>query len=352
MMNVSYLPMKLLVLISIAGVVVAVTIWRQLEIDDAPPPQTVRADAPDSLASPAPTATVTWPEPSGTDTPANDPELDLVLYLQERYAATIDNRHSQVKAIEKLAGYLMARYPDDWEERLQGMLALTFPERVEELMAMHSRMVNYSAWMESERQNLQALSAEDRRQLLWEMRRSFFGDAVEEIWADALRNEQLSTALGELDALPQNSGFQDQTQHYLNALNNAYGEDTATVMARRRQELADRFLSTEAVQARLHEMPAEQRWEQLADFRRAMGMDEEAVARWQALDAQRDRRRQIGLEYLSQREQLQQQYTGDEFQSQLQNLQQDLFGAEAEIIRNEEQSGYYRFSEPQVYGVN
>ncbi|MDC0661489.1 hypothetical protein [Marinobacter sp. SS21] len=329
----------------------AVAIW-QLTVIDPPPepaPQSVEANRPDA---PPPDSAPSWPAPQGQVAATSDPELELVIYLQERYGATIEHGHSQVKAIEKLAGYLRSRYPDDWEERLRGMLSLAFPDRVDELMAMHSRMTGYSAWLESERQNLQALSPEDRLQLLWEMRRSFFGDAAEEIWAETLRNQQVSDALTELGNLPPDSGFRDQTQHYLNALSSAYGAQTDTVMALRRQELADRFLSSDAVQARLHDMPAEQRREQLADFRRALGMDEDAVARWQALDAQRDRRRQIGMDYMSKRQQLQQQYSGAEFQSRLRNLQQNQFGAEAEIIRNEEQSGYYRFTEPQVYGLN
>lgn len=209
--------------------------------------------------------------PAKTRSDRTDLKTELVLRLRDRLGPTLDNRYTQVHVLEQLMAYLMPRYPDDWPSRLRGMVKEVFPERVDELMALHSQMQDYNAWLDSERQSLQTLNADERRQLLWDMRRSFFGDAVDEIWAEALKNEQIDLALRQL---PDDGDFSKLSRFYLNALTKIYRDQAGDALSQQGQELADRFLANNKVQVLLQEMSAQERFQAVADFRRNLGLDE------------------------------------------------------------------------------
>ena len=53
---------------------------------------------------------------------------------------------------------------------------------------------------------------------------------------------------------------------------------------------------------------------------------------------------------MEEREALAKQYSGTALEEQLKGLRQRYFGAEAQTIGDEEQSGFFRFSRPRVWG--
>jgi len=65
----------------------------------------------------------------------------------------------------------------------------------------------------------------------------------------------------------------------------------------------------------------------------------------------RDQRWDAGMQYMQQRAELEKKYKGAELEKQLDSLRMKYFGDEAETIKNEEESGYYRFSQPRKYGL-
>ncbi len=81
-----------------------------------------------------------------------------------------------------------------------------------------------------------------------------------------------------------------------------------------------------------------------------MGMDPAALARWEELDRKRDRAWETGLDYMEQRRELDKLYQGEELNHKLHELQDALFGTDADIIRAEEQSQFYRFNHRRRYG--
>lgn len=247
-------------------------------------------------------------------------------------------------------GYLKDRYPDSWEERLQTFLELTFPEYAEELISLYQNMESYNLWMVSEKQNLVAPSPLERRQLIWEMRNAFFGDVAQQIWEDSLKGERVLDTLIEISETGYEQSFADNGSQYVTSLKQAYGEEAEAVIESKRQELSDRFFSVPVVQEQLKAMPREDRYAALSSFRRSIGMDEEAVSRWTELDQKRDARREAGNSYLQLKTMLKDEFTGDDLRSAMTQLQDELFGEEAEIIRNEEDAGYFRFERPQVIG--
>ena len=290
---------------------------------------------------------------AGEDQHPSRDQLDAALIeeLQSRFGASIHHAHTQVKAVEKIVSLLKQRYPERWRDYLQSYLNAVFPEHAASLMAMFTGMENYNQWLESERSSLSNMSAEARKQLIWEMRYSYFGEQAKEIWAKAIQNE---TLMSKLQSISQDSemNFSDKGLAYAETIDQVFGEQASQVKQQRMQELSDRFLSQSEVQQDLHQMPGEQRYQALRNFRQQLGMAPDALDRWTELDRKRDERWSTGETYMASRQKLMDANTQEDLGEQLLALQNELFGDEAEIIRNEEASGYYRFEADRIYGRN
>ncbi len=292
---------------------------------------------------------------AGSSNLANSSETEadkLKNLLLTKFGPTIHHRHTQVKAIEKLVSYLKAKYPQEWQQLLEAYLLEFFPEKADSMLALHESMTEYNMWVESERLSLQAMTAEERRELIWDMRHNFFGDAAEEIWSEALKNERLADRLGNLSNEGNATSAVEKAAKYVDAIEQVYGEQSANVIKHRRQELTDRFLSVAAVQQQLGNLPQQARRDELNEIRKTLGMDAPALQRWRELDLERDLRWERGSEYMKRRAQLLEAGGTEDSSEELAELQYQYFGEEAEIIRNEEQSGYFRYDEKQVYGRN
>ncbi len=284
-----------------------------------------------------------------SDTPVQDKRQLVLEALRDRFASTIDDAHTRIKALEKLVAYLKAHYPNSWREQLANYLGEVFPEHAADMLAMFDSMESYNLWVESERQNMLQMNPEQRRALLWEMRYSFFGDAANEIWSEVIKNEQIARSL---ESMTHEQDFASNTQDFVTSIEQAYGDRAERVKDNRQQEFSDRFLSVPVIQEQLKSMAAEERRQALAQFRQQLGMDKDAIERWRELDDRRDARRAIGKQYMRQRSELENTMEGEELRLALNALQNKLFGAEAETLRNEEASGFYRFRQEQIIGRN
>jgi hypothetical protein len=103
-------------------------------------------------------------------------------------------------------------------------------------------------------------------------------------------------------------------------------------MKAHQQELMNHFLDLGSVQKELGTLPPEQRAESLRSIRKDMGLDDEALARWDELDKVRDTRWEVGSQYMSEREALAQQYSGPELETRLMELRSRYFADEAETV--------------------
>ncbi|MDX1453195.1 MAG: hypothetical protein R3183_11610 [Oleiphilaceae bacterium] len=333
----------------ICSVLLAVGLFR-VSLDTDPRPQG-GAETEQTSMSAIPNAS--RPLPSQKTEPAQTKEHTerdrVTAYLREKFGGTMVHAHTRVKALEKLVAYLKANYPDSWREQLADYLNEVFPEYAEAMLALFSNMEAYNQWVLSERQNMLQMSPAERRELMWQMRYSFFGDAANQIWSEALKNEQVAQSLERINS---DDRFDDNSSRYIASIKQAYGDESPKVLEHRRQEFSDRFLSHRVVQQQLKSMDKVQRKQALAEFRRQLGMDEDAIARWEFLDETRDLRWQQGENYMLRRAELEHSLSESEFDVALAELQNELFGAEAEIIRNEEASGYFRYAREQVIGKN
>lgn len=287
--------------------------------------------------------------PAAGDIPAG--EAEVIAHLRAEYGDGIENPYIQIRMIEKLMRYYQARYPDTWQEKLLAALRAAFPERYQELAAMLEGRLAYEAWMDENQARLQALSSKERYEALWETRKRLFGDAAERIWASELKNQALVSALETLD-VQDGTSLADKLTMYRDSLEGIYQEGFDAHMQNHRQEAMDRFLDLSTVQQSLSAMAPAERKQSLRQIRETMGMDEEALARWDALDDTRDARWEAGMQYMAERATLAAQHQGTALEEQLGALRQRYFGTEADIIASEEAAGFFRFERERRWGRN
>jgi hypothetical protein len=242
--------------------------------------------------------------------------------------------------------------PTGWEADLLALVKQAFPELYDELALRLRQRVDYERWMKEHHAELQQKPAAERRAALWEERHQLFGKEVaEKIWAGELRNQAVADALTSIDALP-NASIGDRMAKYKESLAKTYGQDTGAYVKIHQQELMNHFLDLASVQKDLGAQAAAQRSESLRTIRKEMGLDDEALKRWDELDQVRDTRWEVGSRYMSEREALAQQHSGAELELKLQELRSRYFADEAQTIAEEEQSGFYRFTRPRQWGRN
>jgi hypothetical protein len=267
-------------------------------------------------------------------------EQQFLKELTEKFAPVISVKHAQIRMLEQLISYLKAKYPQDWQSRVEAMQM--YPLRGAELVAKYQAWANYNQWLVIERDVLRAMSAEERRDALWAKRFDAFGADAELIWAAELRNRQIEDALEEAGNLADGDSVQ-KLNHFLVTVEGALGDRTETLLKTRQTELMNRFLALATVQQELRQMPAEKRLQSLAEIRSGLGMDAEALGRWSELDQRRDQAWTIGANYMQQRQQLVLDYEGVEQQERISALQNGLFADKAEFIQREEQGGFFRY---------
>lgn len=270
-------------------------------------------------------------------------EKQFIADLGQKFAGVIEVKHAQIRLLEQLISYLKSRYPDDWESRVEGLLAQMYPELAAELIAKFQAWSNYNGWLLTERDVLRAMSPLERREALWAKRFDAFGSDAELIWAAELRNRHIEEALTAAEDMAA-SPPEEKLKHFVESVRGALGDKAEPLLATRRTELMDRFLSLDSVQQELKNLPASTRLVSLREIRSGLGMDAEALDRWTALDKRRDQLWATGSHYMEQRQIVLASYSGSEQNRRLQALQTQLFAEQSELIQREEESGFFRFA--------
>jgi hypothetical protein len=324
----------------------------------APPAASPRVTPPPPPAAPAPSAqapAAAVEEPPAAPELNGDPQKDLeqlAAFMRGRYGARLHEPYLQVKMLEDLMRYFQQHYPDRWQEELLAFLKKTFPERYEELAATLRNRLDYEKWVRDNQVYLRGLDDSQRRSAIWDARNRLFGkEAAERIWASELRNQTLADSLAAIDAKA-DADLTQKLSLYKQSLKDVYGEQTEAYLERHRQESMNRFLDLSSVQSELTAMSPEARLQSLRIIRKEMGLDEEALKRWDELDRSRDMRWQAGAAYMVEREALMKQLSGPELEAKLKETRARFFGAEADIIGQEEESGFFRFERPRQWGRN
>ncbi len=263
--------------------------------------------------------------------------------MQTRFAPVIHIKHARIRFLEQLISYLKAHYPDDWQQRVEAMLAASFPELAADLLNNFDSLQRYNEWLLADRKALQTMTPEERRRALWDKRYAAFGEEAEEIWAAELRNQTIADTLATVDA-DTGTSLNDKLQILVSAVEKSYGDRSEHFLQTRQTELLNKFVELPSVQSELRALPASERRSQMRDLRAALGMSAPALDRWEQLDYQRDNAWQRGTHYMAEREEILQRYSGNQAEKHLLALQQQTFGDEAAMIQREEAAGFYRYA--------
>lgn len=311
-----------------------------------PPPQA----APVSSASTPATATAT------TTLTVNDVEKAEFLgtlgqQMHAQWDARLNNPYWRMKMLNDLLTLFQRKFGENWQQELEAFLRTTFPEWADDLIKKMLALQEYNQWVEQLKSTLQFSSTKEKQTALWDKRVELFGEEAYVIWEAAYKNEQLQSKLEAVNAAT--GGFDEKAEQYMNSMRELFGNDIIGPDKPHATQMMTQFLQLQNVQGDLQQLPEAERYEKLREFRKAIGLDNEALQRWDTLDQERIAARATGNRYMEQRALLESRYQGEALQKELNKLQDELFGAdEATFIRNEESSGYYRFQQPQVIGVN
>ncbi|WP_369600467.1 hypothetical protein AAIA72_11515 [Hahella sp. SMD15-11] len=337
-----WLPASLLLLV----LLLALAFWR-------PSATVVATGTPEVSPGAAPLSSSVPPASSIPDLSGKLDPAALQAFIsgwRERFAARLDHPVGQVRALEALMRWLQSVYGEDWLAHAREWLMQLAPDRVDALMARLEQLVAWQDWLKAERDTLATLSKAERRARLWAQREAIFGDDARVIWENQWRSEQLDDQLSAITQQP--LPLSARVDAWRRAIDEVYGDEAEAVRQRHAQELTDRFLNQDAVQQDLQTLPATARYQVLRGLRAAMGMDEAALERWEALDKVRDERAAKGQAYMAERERLVKALSGPALETALDDLRRRYFGPQAGVIASEEASGFFRFREPRRYGIN
>lgn len=343
--------MKTRVLIVIgAAAAAALAIYLGVAGDDATAPRASAGAGGGERAAIASAASARAAVRSGAE--ASGPAIDPVLveHLQAEYGANIDHPSVQMRMIEALMGYFQERDPTGWREALLAVVRAAFPEFYDEIAALLDHRLEYEKWMDANRARLAVMDSEARREALRQVREETFGQAVaDELWASELKQRAVGDALAALDA-QDGASATDKLAMYRKSLEEVYGEGVDSYLERHRHHAMTRFFDLSSVQQELSAMEPEQRRQTMRELRKGMGLDEESLKRWDDLDQTRDQRWDAGARYMAERAALAATYSGDELEARVHELRVRYFGSEADTIRTEEQSGFFRFDRERRWG--
>jgi len=273
----------------------------------------------------------------------------MVALLRKNYGKNIKNKWVQIRLIEDLIRTLKEKYPDNWVTELYVILKATFPDLADEIFNRFEKYQEYQKWLEEERSKLYSLTPEERQELLWNKRYEIFGeDTAKEIWAGELRSQELKQTLKNIDESSGN--INDKVKQFKTSIQQIYGDQSQDFLSKRNLEVTQTFLQLPSIQKELQNMDSETRYKTLSQIRTSLGMEPNAVKRLEDLDKERDARWEIGQQYMIEREALIKRGANEE---KLNQLRLKYFNPEmAEIIKQEEENGFFRFREQRIYGVN
>lgn len=278
-------------------------------------------------------------------------KYEVIANLKELYTEGLYHPRVQLEAIESLVRYLKKMYPGDWESHVWEYLAAAFPDYAKELFNNYKKLVSYKQWIKDNYAMLTGLPRDKMDEFMWDKRKAFFGNEALKIWDLELKQKEVIDVLSEIQN-ETNLPFDKKTDFYRNQLEAIYGDISEAFIKAHQQKMINQFLEVASVQDDLANMPKSERQKNLTEFRKSMGLDEDAIKRWDQLDATRDTRWANGLAYMKVREQIMKKTTGEERAQSLNKLRQQYFGTEAETIAREELSQFYRFNRSREYGKN
>jgi hypothetical protein len=276
---------------------------------------------------------------------------DKVSQLRNMYSSTISDPMVQMQVIEQMEQYLTSEFPETWHGRMAQALGFVFPDKADQLVQMLRKLDDYNAWVDKNWGRLLGMKRTERNNVLWDKRKEIFGNAAQGIWQGDLKEDSIYRILEVLNKV-KGSSLEDALDFLVNSIRQAYGGQADIFIKKHQKELLDTFLGLESIQSDFKVMQPPEKRQSLKTIRKAFGMSEAELIRWEALDRVRDERWAKGLAYVKERQRIAGYAQDSSKERMLDELRMKYFGPEAEIIANEERAGFFRFDVKRVYGKN
>lgn len=311
-------------------------------------------DKVDSSATGAPD--ITSPQankPDNTQGASDQAERLAIRYL-ELYGQTIDEIKTRLELFRERMD-LLADDPQGGKQLFERAIHIAFPKRATEILALIAKLDQYELWLTENELRLQGLPVMERQAALWQKREEIFGELANDIWdrAESELERKAETFQRELAKLNEAHGqsLQELAYQLQTTVEELYGNDM-TYQLTGSGALGNTLFRMESVQSRLANMPDEERQQAINDLRRQLGYPEDAIEKLAEQDQERARKWEQGNAYMSEREQLTSNLSGEQLDTALEELRKEYFGNTSITIRKEEEDGFYRFERKRLYGIN
>ncbi|GEM_PF-1065849 len=289
---------------------------------------------------------------------ADDPEIEMIIgMMKERYGKKLSDKRMQIRLVGGLIRHLKRKNPYDWKDRIRAVIAAEFSEYSTELMEKIEKLDEFNNYLKEHRGELQAMGPDDRKEAMMSKRREIFGPEYEEIWDREITAGKISDMLGRLDGRSDLSPY-DKMRAFSAFAKSLYPESSDISSGKsddeimvRNYELVNNFLEMESVQSDLGSMAPDERARFLKDLRQSMGMKEDVVRKMAEVDAAMDRMWENAPAYTRERSEIVANHTGAERERKLDEARKKYFGANAGIIKMEEDTlNVNRFQFPRRWG--
>lgn len=251
--------------------------------------------------------------------------------------------------------FVLEEFPNDGDAVFQTVMRNAFPDYAEDIFLLLENMNLYNEWHVDILLTLNDMDSITRNGTLWGKRRELFGDLAEDIWQQELdeseaKQKSVQETISALQ-IAHDISLQDRLYILKDSIYQQYGDEHSNMLISKGM-VADIYFHLDSVQADLKEMSEDDRASALAQSRRQLGFSDENIQDMAEQDAQKEIRWKNGYEYMSAREQLTSLYKGAELDEKLMALRVTFFEHEALTIQKEEQSDFFRYKRPRLYGSN
>lgn len=281
----------------------------------------------------------------------------MIKQLSESYRNKIHLIHIQAKLIS-IRESIINHLPQPIDKNLKSVLAATFPNQHNSILAVWSKMDQYEEWLIEQNRTLMELDDLNRSGFLWQKRHELFPTAAEDIWTeehDLYETAQLNFHR-EVELLDQSFDVPmhkriERLQTSFQQADNVFTRSIGAESSSHKNTVASVLFGLNSVQKELQQLDPDRRKLEIESIRRELGFDEESIIKMSDLDNKREQRWRNGYAYMTSRNQL---LANNENipSSELDALRTRFFGSSAATIAREEMSGFYRFERKRYYGRN
>jgi hypothetical protein len=282
-------------------------------------------------------------------------EDQLVKELQKYYGERISEKSVQASIYDIYKKFAGSR--PDGREFFYNVLKRAFGDLADEIMATLDKLDLYHQWLMENDAVLSQMNDAEKMVALWTKRIELFGDDAQDIWVDEVMATDARKAkmLDTLEFIKESkdTNLDEKLQLYQDSLEETYKGSPEEYFLKQKPILAKIFFSIDSVQDELKQMSPDQRQATINKIRKDMGFTDKMVKDMEEIDAENNKRWDVGLKYMEERKQVVSEFQGDQQKEKLKALRDKYFGEEAQTIQAEEENdGFFRFERPRYYGRN